>query len=552
MQHCPHNIIDSVKNRLFKVTPDPISPVNYHKNAVKYARRIRDSIQLTAERSESFFNVRDEYRPEPVPNIVTINALLHRIVTRLADRVVEKYKPFDRDNFFFNKKGSLRNRYLKARDEILKYGFNIDKDSDIQAFVKLERYFDESKSPRMILGRNPRFNIFYAQFIEPIEKAFFELDEVANGKDHHAVGEQFSKLASRCSHFVENDMSKYESSQRREVLYLEYLFYYLVLSKVCPDAVPLLRLAYAACLHNKVKTSVGVTFKFMLCRVSGDLTTSLGNGVINLITSTFNQVLNSCDPQRCGLDLCNNPGCRVKDIIVKGDDSVLGANRCHKFVNYYKWFGLDAKIIPRANAESVEFCSGGFVEVSPGNWVYVQKLQKLIESLTTCLNEDAVENGYVAQYYYSLGVMYKIVYRGIPVYEDIADFLLKTNRTETTRLNTNLIQSFNLVSAFKADHSVSHVIDKSMAYLGVSLANSMDYAELERIQTWCRNNALVFPEEMRKRKRERIAKAKKDDLTLNWDLLNANVLSSDLSERVKSEAVSLQELETMYHNINSP
>lgn len=474
---------------------------------------------------------------------------MHRIITRLAERTIKNWEPFDSEKFFKNKKGSLRARYLKARDEILRYGFNIDKDSDIQSFVKLERYFDDTKSPRMILGRNPKFNILYAQIIEPIEKAFFRLDEVANGKDHHAVGEQFSKMASRCSHFIENDMSKYESSQRRHVLYLEYLYYYLVLKTVCPEAIPLLRITYAACLHNKVKTSVGVTFSFILCRVSGDLTTSLGNGIINLIVSTFNQVMNTCDPQQCGLDLCTNPGCRVRDLIVKGDDSVLGSNPGANFVNYYKWFGLDAKIIKRDAAHTVEFCSGGFVETTPGNWVYVQKLQKLIESLTTCINDDVVRNGYVAQYYYSLGVMYKIVYRGIPVYEDIADFLLKTNMPKNARFNKNLIQSYNLISAFEAEHK-EHVVDFSSAFLGVALANNMEFAELERIRNWCKTSRLDFPEEYRKRKQCRNVDMKEQDLSLNWNMLNSMVLEKDMSKRVKAERSSLIRMEQIYNNIS--
>lgn len=464
-------------------------------------------------------------------------------------------RPFNGKDFIKKKKGAVRRRYLRAKRQIDEYGFDIEKDSDIQAFVKLERYFDETKSPRMIMGRNPKFNLLYAQFIEPIEKAFFLLPEVANGKDHHAMGEQFSNMAARCRCFIENDMSKYESSQRFETLQWEYLYYFIIFNSICPDLIPLLRLAYAACLKSKVKTNVGIQLAFIFCRVSGDLTTSLGNGIVNLITSIFNQVMNTCHPNYCELDLCTRPGCRVKDIVVKGDDGVLGANAGQKFHDYYQYFGLDAKINFRQDAASVEFCSGGFVEAAPGRYIYVQKLQKLLESLTTCINEQAVENGWVAQYYYSLGYMYKVVYRGVPVYEDIADFLLRTTRKNSMHVNFDLVTSLgmnhNLNDAFNANHADVE-IDKSMAYLGVSLLNQMDYGELQTIRDFLRNHHLELPLSMQKRCRVRKDKNLIDESALEFDFqsLNDQTLCKNYSPDFKSRVQKLKDLEATYMTLS--
>lgn len=376
----------------------------------------------------------------------------------------------------------------------------------------------------MIMGRNPKFNIAYAQIIEPIEKAFFQLPEVANGKDHHAMGEMFTNMAERCRQFVENDMSKYESSQRWTTLKLEYVVYYKVLSKMQPGLLPLLRMLYSACLRNKVKTSLGVALAFILCRVSGDLTTSLGNGLVNLVTTQYGQVKNSCDSAKCGLDTCERPGCRVRDVIVKGDDSVLGRNPNTSYTDYYRAFGLDAKIVLRDTADSVEFCSGGFVDVGSGKYVYVQKLQKLIESLTTCINQDALRCGWVAHYYKSLGLMYKVVYRGIPIYEDIADFLLSTN--VEFGVNINLVSSYNLLDAYAATHMHTEV-DISTATLGIALVNNMDYAELSRIQTWMRTHTLCLPDNMRKRCNQ---KTFTSDVvpTINFEEINSQILESRL------------------------
>jgi hypothetical protein len=437
--------------------------------------------------------------------------------------MVPHYKPFDEVNFFLNKKGKLRSRYIRAANEIAKHGFDIDRDSDITAFVKLERYFDDSKPPRMILGRNPKFNVVYAQIVQPFEQALFQLDEVANGKDHHGMGEQFASMAGRCSRFVENDMSKYEASQRFTTLKIEYLLMKRFYVAVEPAFIPLLDCCFSACLRNKVKTSLGVYFSFVLCRVSGDLTTSSGNGCINLVTSQYNQVMNTCNASTCRFDVCDNPECRVRDIILKGDDSVLGQTKAG-YTDYYVNFGLDAKIIERNNADAVEFCSGRFVEVRPGEWFYVQKLQKLLESLTTCLNQDAIRDGWVAHYYKSLGLMYKVVYKGMPIYEDIADFLLRTN--VNYGVNTALISSYNLLDAYGAEHS-DHQIDPSMAMLGVSLANEMDYPELERIRAWAQGNKLEFAPDQTKRcnmKSRRVV----DCPSVNYQELNCQIYPAKL------------------------
>jgi len=448
----------------------------------------------------------------------------------LAVRTADEYVPFDGANYLNRKTGRVRARYAAAHRDLLRDGFQMERDSDIKGFVKLERYFDETKAPRMILGRNPKFNVMYAQIIEPIETAFFKLDEVANGKDHHSMGEAFAKIAGRCRHFVENDMSKYESSQRFTVLKIEFLFYYKLLKLVEPSTIPLLYKAYAMCLVNKVKTSVGVMFSFILCRVSGDLTTSLGNGVINLITTQYNQIMNTCDYKSCGLDLCQNPHCRMRDILVKGDDGVLGRNPNQKFENYYKCFGLDAKIVLKESADEVEFCSGGFIEVGGDRYVYVQKLQKLIESLTTCINQDALDHGWVSQYYQSLGLMYKVVYRGVPIYEAIADFLLQTN--PKLGVNTNLVSSYNLLDAYQAEHHAVP-IDSSTARLSVSLVNQMDYAELNRIETWMRSNRLEFPEHLKKRCNTKNVKAA-DVPTIDFKYLNDQFMKSNLTKDVQN------------------
>lgn len=409
----------------------------------------------------------------------------------LAERIRSKLEPFDGSSFLERKKGRLRRRYITAYQRLCREGLDLDRDSDIAAFVKLERYYEDGKSPRMIMGRNPKFNVLYAQIIEPIEKAFFSLPQVANACDNFSCGKKFENLLG--GWFMENDMSKFEGSQRYEALRLEHMVYSLVF----PESRDLLDVLFAYKIRKKGHTNTGVNFEFVECRGSGDMDTSLGNGILNYIATQYFLVKNYC--QHCELASCTVAGCRSYKFVVKGDDSYASIPRFRDdYDNTYSLFGFDAKIVIRKQPEDVEFCSGHFLEYMPGKYIYVQKLQKLIESLTTCINADAIRCGWVKHYYASLGKMYKVLYAGVPVYEDVADFLIRAGGS--LGVNTSLINSYNLLDMYE-HHDGNKLADVQSALIWVSLSmiNKMDFAELEHIRRWFSSNELTFSDAYSKR-----------------------------------------------------
>jgi len=450
--------------------------------------------------------------------------LVKRIVKDLARRIANNIKQFDPAKFLLNKTGRLRRRYASAYKDLLRDGVNLNRISDISAFVKLERYFDEGKAPRMIMGRNPAFNILYAQVIEPIEQAFFSLEQVANACDYAECGRKFAKLVGQW--FMENDMSKFEGSQRLFALYLEYMVYCLVM----PDKVDLITILFAYKIRKKGHTNTGVNFDFWECRGSGDMDTSLGNGILNYIATQYFLIYNYCP--LCTFEGCKNPQCKTYSFVVKGDDSYSSIPRTEHYVNTYSYFGFDAKINIRKTPEEVEFCSGHFLEYAPGEYVYVQKLRKLIQSLTTCLNQDAIRNGWVQQYYASLGKMYKVLYRGIPVYEDIADFLIRIGGK--FGLKTELIQSYNLLKAFSAEHKpLDRPLNSSLTHVSMAMINDMSIPELEYIKRWFRTAEITFSPEYSKRCNIKA----KDDFEvpeIDFDLLNAQITTCDMPKKVKT------------------
>lgn len=473
MSDCWHNVVESLQKRYLKVTPE-------------------------------------------VHNLD--KQLIHRIVVDLASNIRAHLVPFDEANYLKTKNGHQKRRLLKAREQIRRCGFNPAKHANISAFVKTERYFEEGKSPRMIMGRDPRFNLFYARVIEPIERAFFSLPQVANACDFVTCGEKFERLVGEW--FCENDMSKYEATQRDFHLKLEHEVY----CRVMPELRGLIDACFAIKTLKKGHTQSGVGFSFEQCRGSGDLDTSLGNGVLNYIATQYFLVKNFC--HECQLANCEVPGCRTYKFVVKGDDSYMTIPRFSTPYNYYDNFGFDAKLVIRKQPEQVEFCSGHFVEYKPSKYIYCQKLTKLIESITTCINRDFVRNGWVAHYYKSLGLMYRKLYSDLPVYRDIADFLCRTHKHG---INANLIESWNLRQSFQNCVGTIGSFDESLTTVSIAMTNGLSIPELERLKFWFQHNKLCFPPEYSKRSN---LKNKTVEIPpMNWEALENQLLKSEFSKR---------------------
>lgn len=447
--------------------------------------------------------------------------LVYRIVEHLSQQIRKHVKPFDAAGFLLAKKGKLRARYGDAYKALGKRGFNLSRDSEIKAFIKNERYYEEGKSARSIMGRDPKFNILYAQIIEVVEKAFFQLPNVCNACDYFKSGAKLSGLLG--SFLGESDQSKFEAHQREEMLWLEFLVYYLVLPEQCEMLLQLFSTKMVKKgAYNFEREQIRLKFDFLYCRGSGDMDTSLGNGVLNYIMTMYFLIKNFCP--NCPIVDCAQPGCCTSAFVLKGDDNYFKATS-NVVIDTFAHFGFDTKMKIHTRPEELEFCSGHFLEYQPGKFYYVQKLRKLLSSLQTCINPDIVRNGWVAHYYYSLGMMYKQLYAGVPVYEDIADFLLRTN--SPSGLNLNLIQSYNLIDAFSNSSPVRLERNISLCYVSMSMINHISIGELLALQRWLRSSRLELPKSQTKRCRI-ATKPLRVAPVVDFPLLNAQLLQQDL------------------------
>lgn len=435
----------------------------------------------TGNEVESFHKRYLKRTPEPSWNKIDWD-LVRRICDDLIMKIRSKgVEAFSLDDFLASKKGKLGMRYRKAYHDLKNNGFT-ESVSSVGAFIKNERYY-EDKPPRFIMGRNPQFNILYAKYVQPFEKAFFELDEVANACNFVSCGDKFAKMVSEMDSFDENDMSKYESSQRHVMLALEhYIMRESLRGSQGFDEEEFDKLFALKCIKNG-QTPNGVKFKFAWCRGSGDMDTSTGNGVLNYITSVYTWLLNHCDADHYKRGCKCNPS-----IILKGDDSILGNPTGKPIVDYYKLFGFDAKIIHRANWWDVEFCSGKYLR-NGRSFIYVQGLKKLLSSVQTIINPDFFHRS--SDYYYSLGKMYSVVYRGIPIYEDLGRFLMSCGGKQIaipeSELSYSLSEALKLKEAFKAES------DHDSLLLDITMTSGLSMAELMLIRQYLQDRVLLLP-----------------------------------------------------------
>jgi len=368
--------------------------------------------------------------------------------------------PITIQEFLRDKKGKLAGRYRNAYNQLYNNSYDIKDISRMSAFIKSEKYNDESKSPRFIMGRDPKFNLLYGLFTTPMEHAFTHLPQVAKGKNFLERGQMFADLLG--GWFLENDFSKFEGSQRLDVLVIEKWLFRELLT---PDEYE----KYRMCWHEKMLkrgyTQKGIKFKFQACRGSGDMDTGLGNTLLNYVSMKYFLIKNGVPSDK---------------FMVDGDDGVASIPSSNKqYVNYFADFGFDAKLLIKKDYHDVEFCSSNFIQITPGKFYQVQNLTKLLSNIGTILNPEFVYSA--SDYYASLGYMYQTCYKGIPIYEDLGRFLRgfagEKHYCKTEYANG----AYGISEAFKHSRGTNFPVDAHLAYVEIMMVCNLSAVEVEHL-----------------------------------------------------------------------
>lgn len=196
-------------------------------------------------------------------------------------RVVESYS------------GKLRRRYAEADTLIETDGLDLVKETKLKAFLKAEKFnpLKKASKPRMIMPRDPKYNLELSTFLKPLEHALWRrikgvcrgvrpTRQVGKGLNPRARAEliacKMGNVGSGCVVF-EVDGKSFESHITVDDLDLEHSVYLAAFGR---DRHLQRLLSYQ--LELKGRTANGIKFRRLGARASGDPNTGLGNTLIML------------------------------------------------------------------------------------------------------------------------------------------------------------------------------------------------------------------------------------------------------------------------------
>lgn len=399
------------------------------------------------------------------------------LVSTILDELADKLRPYFTGpctlrEFMQDKKGALRKRYNDAATKVMKKGFDLNKHSKIGAFIKNEIY-NEVKPPRMIMGRDPRFNLIYGLFTTQLEHAMVNLPEISKGRNFHDRGKQFfQKIYGAWT--MECDFSKYEATQRLELLEIVELGLW---KRLATPFYPIIKNLFDCKMRKHGRTLNDITFEFFACRGSGDMDTGLFNTLLTWVACRYFEIKNNTGH-------CN--------FICDGDDNLVKVPVGSDPKNTFSDFGFDAKLILRTDYHDVDYCSGKFIQYHPGRFTYVQNLNKLMANLPVFRKTKFKHCK--GTYYYSLGFMYQKIYGNIPVFSAIAKFLMSFTQKHK-HVSVEMLNEINPAhtESFKKTTD-KDVIDCNIDTTIVELSMCFNHpvSELQRLAHWYNNNTIIL------------------------------------------------------------
>jgi len=409
-------------------------------NMIKQEKYIMHNCQ-----HNEFVGLRNRYLKE-TKNSVTYDK---SIVDGILDELCTQFKPhwegaLSLKEFMDGKTGPLYQRYSDAIDKINTKGFNIDKHSGTSAFVKNELY-DEVKPPRMIINRDTRFNLAYGRYTSALEHCMVKIPQFSKGLNYLQRGIQFQDLVyfPGCD-ILEGDASKFEATQRPELLeHIELGIWKRILDD--HDYNEISRLFYAKMKKQGV-TQNGVEFSFIGCRGSGDMDTGLFNSILMWIACRYFEIFNKFTWKGC--------------FIVDGDDNGIRIPKGKTYIDTFAHFGFDAKLIIRDDYHDFDYCSGKFIKINANTFMYVQNIVKIINNMSVF--RKIKFQHCKADYYHSLGYMYKQIYGDLPMFSEFSKFLLRS--TKGHHVKVDILRELNptYVEAFKSSTSIVGMADATI------------------------------------------------------------------------------------------
>lgn len=209
----------------------------------------------------------------------------------------------------------------------------------VNSFVKSEAY-TEYKCARMINSRTDFFKVFCGPAIKALENVVYQFNPFVK---HVPVKDRWKKIESlrrNYKYYYETDYSSFEASMTPDIMSaVEMVVYERAFATTWAKGFDIFRRTLLGV--NKCVTRTGLRCNIRGRRMSGEMCTSLGNGLTNYMVLSY---------------LMSLAGFEDKfDCLIEGDDGLIGSNVALD-ANMFKDLGFNIKIQRVDSPEKANFC----------------------------------------------------------------------------------------------------------------------------------------------------------------------------------------------------
>lgn len=246
--------------------------------------------------------------------------------------------PYYRKQQLLAKNKKIVNRYDRKHDKV-------------KSFIKNETYITY-KHARTINSRTDEFKTLVGPYVKAVEKIVFKhkwfIKYISKRDRPKALLDRFDN---KWKYIFSTDFSSFEAHFVELLEDTEFQLYEYMLSN-CPTREFALKRMRQALLGFNTCVFKWATVKLWRRRMSGEMSTSLGNGFANLMLILYILTLTNEN---------NNDSNPISDPYVEGDDGIFGSNYelpDNKWL--YNQLGLDLKISRCEDVSDASFCGNVF------------------------------------------------------------------------------------------------------------------------------------------------------------------------------------------------
>ena len=224
--------------------------------------------------------------------------------------------------------------------------------AQVKGFLKDETY-DTWKHPRWIMSRSDEFKCMYGPIIKKIEEVVYNNDDGDSSFIKHVPDSQRpayikNRLYSPGNTYLVTDYTAFESHFIPEIMTALEFELYDYMTKFLPEHEFFMRCNRSVIAKPNHIVSRNMWFD-VAARMSGEMSTSLGNGFSNLMLMLFT---------------CERNGCKNVRGVVEGDDGLFAFDGPPPTREMFAEAGFDIKLDAYTSLTETSFCGMVFDEDS--------------------------------------------------------------------------------------------------------------------------------------------------------------------------------------------